>query len=121
MRTQKQPDSMRTWGFTTVGVDKPTKAGIILLAGGQEIGHYMRDLIQRELTARDMEPELPGQELSELVVRHGVELTMDDLNLIQRVATRIAQRLGVTIDRAKWREDFLRKMLPGQDASGKPE
>ena len=51
-------------------------------------------------------------DMAEQIVRHGVTMAFSDLNYIQQIATRIAQKYGVTIDSRKWAADIVKSLLP---------
>ena len=103
-------------GYTSVAVDNETVGLLRQLAIESRLSKaaMLRILIRNEAARRGknmLAVELPVPE-SDIIMRHGVAVTMSELNILQSMATRLAQRLGITIDRAKWQEDFLRLLIP---------
>lgn len=58
-KVQRQPGSLQSEGYTTLGVSVPTKNMIKQLAGDMPMSDYLKKLAIRELRGK---PGLPGQE-----------------------------------------------------------
>lgn len=107
--------------FQNVSLDSYTHELLTELAEEAKLTRaaYLRSLIRNIAAKHRKGSALLVADVSipdeEMVVRHGVTMAMSDLNLLQQVATRVANRLGVTIDTRKWIAELLAQPDNGEE------
>ena len=105
-----KPGSLRAAGFATIAVDKPTRAGLKVLAGDMPLAHYLRGIAFGTIKPPEgnAQSPLPGQERAVSpatihAVAAGISelrantVTRADYNTLELMISDIANALGIKV------------------------